>query len=185
MHPSWTSYLDSLGKELLASQDRVRNLIGDRHWLSDGHHKEAVIRGVLGRHLPIGVTADRGFVLSPDEPENPSREQDLLLVDTFVEAPLLQQGGITVTLPSNVLAAVSVKSTLTVATLKDAIAGLATVLQAAGSHAPRLWSGAFFYEESPKIVDATRLYAKVISAIRNGAVCTADLAAGVARRADW
>ena len=81
MPASWPKYLSSLAKELSSSSDRVRDLIGNAHWLTDGHHKEHLLRSVLARHLPSGMVAARGFVLDPSSEGVCSTEQDILVVD--------------------------------------------------------------------------------------------------------
>ena len=68
-----TRYLTSLAFELKAQSQRVRDLIGTKHWLSDGYHKEELLRSVLRRHSPSAVTWTRGFVTSPTEAQSCSR----------------------------------------------------------------------------------------------------------------
>src|SRR4051794_17511886 len=45
--PNRQRYLVSLAEELYAQANRVRDLIGDAHWLSDGHHKEYLLIDLL------------------------------------------------------------------------------------------------------------------------------------------
>ena len=79
-------YLRSLADELRAQSQRVRDLIGDAHWLTDGFHKEFLLAEIIRRHLPGSHIAGRGFVVSPSHLEVRSREQDILVVDTSCEA---------------------------------------------------------------------------------------------------
>src|SRR4051812_43930803 len=58
-------YQESLALELRASMDRVRHLIGEAHWLTDGEHKESVLRQVLRTRLPDSTAVGRGFVCYP------------------------------------------------------------------------------------------------------------------------
>ena len=44
---NFLEYHKSIARELEATKDRIRQLIGDKHWLTDGEHKEAVLRRVL------------------------------------------------------------------------------------------------------------------------------------------
>ena len=67
--PIQTDYLEyhkSLVKELRATRDRVRNLIGRNHWQTDGEHKEAVLRRILSSHLPESLQVGSGFVCYRD-----------------------------------------------------------------------------------------------------------------------
>lgn len=53
VHENDLEYLESWSNELIARASRVRQLIGSRHWLSDGHHKEMLVREFLKRYLPV------------------------------------------------------------------------------------------------------------------------------------
>ena len=44
------AYFRSLTEEISALKDRIRNFIGDAHWLSDGLWKESVIKAILRRY---------------------------------------------------------------------------------------------------------------------------------------
>lgn len=147
------AYLTSLAGELLSQTDRVRNLIGARHWLSDGQHKESILLSVLDRHLPSGILARRGFILNPDDPRSISREQDVLVVDTFAEAPVFSRGDFVVALSSSVVAAISVKTTMTSTTTRDTcdVLGSARNVDPIRFADGRMWSGGFFYQASQAI----------------------------------
>ena len=157
---NYKHYLESLGCELNAQADRVRNLIGNAHWLTDGHHKEYLLLAVLNRHLPSACIASRGFVIDTSTKSEASKEQDILIVDTSADAPLFDQGGVIVATAHQVIASVSVKSTLTKANVKDAVKGLASLSRmCAGANSGReIWLGAYFYspnkaaERDPHIV---------------------------------
>ncbi|MCA9048662.1 MAG: hypothetical protein KDA89_08030 [Planctomycetaceae bacterium] len=140
-------YLSSLSDELLSKCNRVRDLIGARHWLSVGHHKESLLIGLLRRHLPSNVTASRGFVLSALDDEFCTTEQDILFLDTTSQAPLFYEDGIAIALPHHLIGAISVKSTLKKETLKDALSGLQSLHQLPDLRlATRpIWTGAFFF----------------------------------------
>ena len=47
--------------------NRIRNLIGSEHWLTDGEHKEAILRNILRTHLPEIYRVGSGFVISENE----------------------------------------------------------------------------------------------------------------------
>jgi hypothetical protein len=153
-NPNPLGYLSSLADELLSQAKRVRDLIGDRHWLSDGHHKEYLLKNLLLRHCPASTLVARGFVVNPRDLRSCSREQDLLIIDTHSEAPIFFQGGLGITSPKTLLAAISVKTTLGKTELTDAVASLATVRSvagAAGIASTRTFCGAYFFEVSPAV----------------------------------
>lgn len=109
---NFEAYLQTITREIIAQGDRVRQLIGDRHWLSDGTHKEAVVCAVLSRFLPSSVTASKGFVLGTHDGTICSKEQDILIYDTTSNAPLFDQSGLTILMGRQALATASIKSTL-------------------------------------------------------------------------
>jgi hypothetical protein len=71
----------SLGNELLSMKDRVRQLIGDRHWQTDGEWKESVLRNVISRYLPGQILMQRGFVIDFDTNFR-SGQVDILFTDS-------------------------------------------------------------------------------------------------------
>ena len=147
-------YLTSLTEELSAQSTRVRDLIGSRHWLSDGHHKEYILGSVISRHLPAGILLGRGFVISPAESHQCSTEQDILLVDCTTEAPIFNQGGLLITFPNQVIAAVSVKTTLGPKEATDAVRGLNSVRTLVNLTSPEpthFWCGAFAFETTSAV----------------------------------
>jgi hypothetical protein len=143
-------YMQSLAGELHSQAHRIRDLIGSKHWLSDGSHKEFLLRDLLRRHSPAGVIVSRGFVIDSAAGEGCSREQDVLMVDTSQEGPIFSQGDLIVALPHTVLASISVKTTLSRETLLSTVKGLASVRsvcarnQIAGEPMP--WCGGYFFE---------------------------------------
>lgn len=162
-------YLESLAEEILSQATRVRNLIGDRHWLSDGHHKEYLLGSVLRRHLPSGILVSRGFVVSPYESDLCSTEQDILLIDTTKEAPLFHQAELAVCFPRTVLSAISVKSTLGSAEVRDVVSGLNSVRAVARNDVtPRsIWCGGYFFEVNDAVRnDPRKVYEYLESSLK-------------------
>jgi hypothetical protein len=153
VQPSRSRYLVSLADEVLSSADRVRNLIGSKHWPTDGHHKEAILLAVLARHLPAGTHASRGFVVSAFESDCCSKEQDILILDTLVEGPLFDQGNVVIACEHQVLGSISVKSQLTKETVEDAIQGLRSinVVPSAKMTTDSRWYGMYFFNESETV----------------------------------
>lgn len=146
--PDRQAYFRSLADEIMSQSTRVRNLIGDRHWLSDGHHKESLVRSVIERHAPSTVLVSRGFVASTADSSQCSREQDVLLVDTRHQGPLFNQGDLLIVLPATVIATISVKSTLSKVELADSIDCINSaraVLAESSANPPAMWCGAFFF----------------------------------------
>jgi hypothetical protein len=88
-------------------------------------------------------------------------EQDLLILDTMVEGPLFAQGGLVVASPDTVIATVSVKSTLRIASLKETVANQNSVRQVVQTASPGksvFCGGYFFATELEGDKDAAKLY---------------------------
>jgi len=142
MNPA--DYFRDLSKEFRAVQNRIRNLIGDAHWPSDGAWKESVLRTVLRRYPPPSFTVGTGFILTP---EGPSTQVDILLCDD--SAPLLFRDGDFLVCPGDcVRAAVEVKTQLPPRKLHEALSKLdevSALLRRRCIHPPP-FLGLFSYE---------------------------------------
>ncbi len=125
--PSWPDYLKSLADEIQVQSHRVRNLIGDSHWLTDGHHKEYLLLNLLSRFLTGSLIASRGFVISHQNKLLRSTEQDILIIDTSIEPPLFNQGGVVVSFPEAVIASVSIKTTFCKKSLHEVLDGFVSL----------------------------------------------------------
>lgn len=167
VRPQRSRFLASIASELTSQSNRVRDLIGSRHWLSDGHHKEFLMRTLVRRHLPSGTLACRGFVISSVEPDLCSKEQDILIIDTTREAPAFYQGGLAVCFPRTLLGAISVKTRSDRKEVLDSITGLNSVRDVARDSAdPRaIWCGAYFFEAGDAVVTTP---ATAFAMIRDG-----------------
>jgi hypothetical protein len=139
--------LQSWADELLSRAERVRNLIGDAHWLTDGHHKEELVRDFLCRHLPNSLRVSRGFICPAEEDSPVSPEIDILISDAEAELPWFVEGGLSIVPPSAARAQLHVKTELGSGELKDVFGSSFRVAQSCDSQSAswRLWSGAIFF----------------------------------------
>ena len=112
MERDFKAYHESIGKELQASQDRIRNLIGDAHWGEDGRHKEAILRKVLRSHLPESLHIGTGFVSGPTWT---SHQTDILITRRDMPT-LFKDGEMMIVTPDAVVAIIEVKTCLRAAT---------------------------------------------------------------------
>lgn len=74
------AYHQSIDDELTSIRNRIRQLIGDVHWLTDGEHKETIVRRVLRNHVPEIIRVGTGFVCYAGG--KASNQMDILLTDT-------------------------------------------------------------------------------------------------------
>ncbi len=162
-------YLKSIADELTVQANRVRDLIGSVHWLSDGHHKEYLLTALLQRHLPSGLAIGRGFVVDPTDHRRCSREQDILVVDSTRDSPLFSQGGLLVAFPQAVVASLSVKTRLGTTELRDTfdcLRSVRAICHAAGHDGP--WTAGFFFEPGEGLKDdATKPYGTLAACVRD------------------
>lgn len=136
-------YHQSLTAELKAIKDRVRQLV--KHWPTDGHFKEAILRQVLRRYLPESVLIGTGFVVNYF---GPSGEIDVLIVDRSLPT-LFKEGELLIVTPESVRAIIEVKTRLrTNKEITNAVSQLAECKAVAQSHAERknVWAGLFVYQ---------------------------------------
>jgi hypothetical protein len=104
----FAAFHKTISDELLVTQDRMRNLIGDAHWLTDGEHREAVLRKVLRNHIPETYHVGKGFVALE---HGTSTQIDILV--THKEHPtLFKDGDLRIVTPDAVRAIVEVKKTI-------------------------------------------------------------------------
>jgi len=89
MNVEQLTFFRSLSAELAAQASRVRQLIGDVHWYTDGALKEALLLDAIRRRIPFGTVARRGFVLS-DDLTKCSTEQDCLIQDRALSSPVFE-----------------------------------------------------------------------------------------------
>lgn len=101
-------YLESLGQELAVLKERVRQLLHDPHWQTDGEWKESVLRQVLRRHLPATVRVGRGFVVTA---EDSSSQIDILIYDG-ASPVVFADGDLAFVTPDAVLGIIEVKASI-------------------------------------------------------------------------
>lgn len=147
-------YYRSLAQELDALKGRVRNLIQDHHWQTDGEWKESVLRAVLRRHLPPSVGVGRGFVVGP---RAPSSQIDVLLYDTAFPV-LHQDGDLVFVTPDAVRGIIEVKATLRRQNAGEALAKLADNADLLPDGAKRIFLGLFAFEADLGVKGQDYLY---------------------------
>lgn len=140
-------FMESWAAELMARADRVRQLIGDAHWPSDGTHKELLVRDFLERYLPPQVVLTHGFLRPLDVQLSCSPEIDVLVANLSVESPLFAEGGLHILPPSTAIAYLQVKATFGSSAVDSALQNIrdtqATILGSVGT--PKAWRGALFF----------------------------------------
>jgi len=118
------AYHQSILKELEALKNRIRNLMDEPHWLTDGEWKESVLRSVLRRHLPDNIHVGRGFIFTPNQC---SSQIDILLYDSSCPV-IFRDGDLVFVTPDAVRGIVEVKSRVTNVVLSSSLEKLSADL---------------------------------------------------------
>ena len=119
-------YYKSITQELAAAKNKVRLLIGSRHWASDGSHKEAVLRNTLKSYIPEMLRVGTGFVCYPRillYDDDTSRQLDILITDKR-KPTLFRDGEVVFVAPDAVRAIVEVKTKVKKGELKKVLTKL-------------------------------------------------------------
>lgn len=116
----WLRLLHSWSEELLSATDRIHYLIGNRHQLTKGSYREALLRRLLRRVLPDRFRVSTGFIYRWSE--QPTRQLDIVVWDAQRCSALLEEGELAILSVESVAAIIEVKSILNAAELRDALA---------------------------------------------------------------
>ena len=148
-------YRESISHELEIAKNRVRRLIGSAHWLTDGEHKEAVLRKVIRSLSPEMFRIGRGFVCYPRD--GTSSGQLDILVASRMRPVLYRDEDILFITASSAEAVVEVKTGLRRGRAFIEVLGkLADELERIRSRSERqkpCWGGLFVYDESRSLDD--------------------------------
>lgn len=138
-------YHKSIGQELKNSEDRIRNLIGGSHWLTDGEHKENILRKVISDFAPEIFKIGSGFVCYPADGTN-SHQIDILVTSKMTPT-LYKSGDIHFVTPECVNAIIEVKTKLTNGqNIDGVIEKLAQDISKIRRSQPNCWAGLFIYK---------------------------------------
>lgn len=136
-------YQRSIAAEMDLSQNRIRHLIGDRHWGEDGRHKEAILRRTLRAHVAESLRVGTGFVAGPHAT---SHQTDVLIVSRNRPVLFRDEETLIVT-PDTAAGIIEVKTQLTRRQLDEALCKLAKyvkLIRSAGNC--RCGAGLFIYK---------------------------------------
>ncbi|MFC1691782.1 DUF6602 domain-containing protein [Nanoarchaeota archaeon] len=142
-------FYESVTSELISIKDRVRNLIGDAHWPSDGRYKEAILKTVIARFLPFGFSIGNGFVINSRR--EITKEIDLIIYDN--SSPILfKEGDFVIVLANSVRAIIQVKTKISNSTELKAIISNANangdIIQSLLTNSRFLFNGIFSYSSN-------------------------------------
>lgn len=145
IHTDFFAYHKSIGDEFRSLKDRIRNLIGSSHWLSDGEHKEAVLRNAIRSRLPEIYRVGKGFVCY----QNGNSKQLDILITSKQKPTLFKEGDLVIVTADCVEAIIEVKTSQpdrgTLAeTLTKLADNVAEIRHQRRDH--KCWAGLFVFE---------------------------------------
>lgn len=106
----------SIAYELDVVRNRVRNLIGSKHWVKEGEYKEAILKNVIKRFLPKNYSIGTGFVIANYGDNSYLTTQiDIIIYDNSYPT-LFQEGDFVIVQSQAVRAIVEVKSRINTTT---------------------------------------------------------------------
>jgi len=123
---NFRSFARTYVESFAAARDRVRLLIGNHHQQSVGTHREGLLKEFFREVLPAGISVDSGFVYGY-EAQTPSRQIDIIIWDGLSHSAVFRTADFVIVPPEAVIAAVSVKSRLGSAEIKDAMNNLGSL----------------------------------------------------------
>jgi len=139
---NFLEYHKSIAAELEASKNRIRNLIGDRHWQTDGEHKEAILRKVLRNHVAETLRLGTGFVCGPIS----TSHQIDILITTREKPTLFRDGELVLVTPDAVVCIIEVKTTVS-SDLREILKKLSDDVEMIRTNgSPDCHAGLFIYE---------------------------------------
>jgi len=149
---NFLTYQKSIGEALKIEQNRIRDLIGSSHWLTDGEHKENILRKVLRNFLPEIYRVGTGFVCYPNIEEGGDNSSQIDILITSKDFPTLYKSGeLHFVTPECVNAIVEVKTELTNGKrIKEVLTKLSKDVKAIRDNlveGQECWAGLFIYEK--------------------------------------
>jgi hypothetical protein len=106
LKPNSLEYQKSIAREFNATKNRIRYLIGSKHWGEDGRYKEVILMNFLERFLPNNIGVGTGFI---KDNENISKQIDIIIYNSSL--PLyFKENDFVIVQPKSVLGMIEVKS---------------------------------------------------------------------------
>lgn len=158
-------YFKSFNDELNVVKDRVRSIIGNRHWASDGSHKEVILQDVIRRFLPSKFEITSGFIIS-DDGNTVSKQLDIIIYENC--SPVFFKSANFVIIPKNyVKAVIEVKTNINNGDqFKNSLENLLEVQKILLKGSDEIYTGLFSYdytsiEEKDGNIIAEEIFTKI------------------------
>ncbi len=100
-------FRESLSNELISIKDRVRHLIGNKHWGEEGRYKENILMNFIRNQVPGGVSVGTGFVVCGNN--KITSQIDILIYDNK-HPVVFKNGDFVIVTKESVLGIIEVKT---------------------------------------------------------------------------
>ncbi|MEN8258710.1 MAG: DUF6602 domain-containing protein [Thermodesulfobacteriota bacterium] len=165
------SYHKSIGRELKSSERRIRDLIGSSHWLTDGEHKESILRKVISDFAPEIYRIGTGFVCYPgvaNGNQNNSGQLDILITSKM-NPTLYKSGELHFVTPDCANAIIEVKTKVSNGEkLREVLSKLSNDIESIRNNSDNstsCWAGLFIYNTG-QLTDRNVL--EMLQSVTNG-----------------
>ena len=152
---NFAAYRASISNELQTARDRIRNLIGDAHWQTDGEHKEHILRRIIRNHAPEIFRISRGFVCYPRSGKS-SGQIDVLISPKSLPT-LYHEDDLVIVTADAAKAIIEVKTKLQRGQgFEQSVRKLCDNLEQIRKHSSNedeCWGGLFIYEDARRLTD--------------------------------
>ena len=119
------NYYKSIGEEICSVKNRIRFLMNNPHYPTDGELKESILRHVIRRYTPENIKIARGFIHNG---ERCSTQIDILVYDSKYPV-LFKEGDLVFVTPDSVRAVIEVKTRQSIPNLEKTLSTLNEIAQ--------------------------------------------------------
>ncbi len=159
------SFQKSITKELDIVKNRVRSLLGSKHWGEEGRYKEAILKTVINRFLPSNLSIGTGFIVSEVALDSTiSNQLDLIVYDNTIPV-LFKEGDFIITTEKNVKGIIEVKSKINATNLKKAIDDFNNLFSSgiiSNNQDKKIFKGLFAYENGIANIESNITFSSLL-----------------------
>jgi len=141
--PSYMNYHRSIGKEIKAYENRVRDIIDGANWGEEGRYKEIILMNYLKKIMPKNISVGTGFVRSYDKI---TKQIDIIIYDNSYPV-LFSEGDFVVCLGESILGIIEVKTNIEPSEIENIIekANKNSEIICNNSNPTRIFNGVFCF----------------------------------------
>lgn len=162
-------YMKSLTYELISIKDRVRNFIGDNHWVSVGNHHEQILFQLIKEKLPNTVGICTGFVINIEDSKTLNTKRITKQIDIIIYdrafSPLYKFNDFGIIESRNVLGIIEVKAAFKGNQFKNAVESANYNGEIINKKS--IFNGIFSFEIGDLTINENKISKPIVSEISN------------------